>query len=93
MVDCRVLGTLSTAGVGGVCCLSGIPGKWVGGPFLRSAVMFLHSTQALYMMMWPMFSRVECHQDKCHNQDEEEGEKEEVTEQLVEGEELKSPTE
>lgn len=60
---------------------------------MRSAVMFLHSTQALYMMMWPMFSRVECHQDKCRNQDEEEGEKEEVTEQPVEGEELKSPTE
>lgn len=44
-------------------------------------------------MMWPMFSHVECNQEKCRNQDEEEGEKEQITEQPVEGEELKSPTE
>lgn len=79
--------------VGCVASLVFLVSGWVGVAFLRSTVMLLHSTQALYMMMWPMFSHVECHQEKCHNQDEEEGEKEQITEQPVEGEELQSPTE
>ena len=49
------------------------------------------------MMMWPMFSHVECRQDKCCDKEEkeEEEEKEEspIMEQPLEGEELKSPTE
>ena len=46
------------------------------------------------MMMWPMFSHVECRQDKSCDK-EEEGEKEgsPIMEQPLEGEELKSPTE
>ena len=65
-----------------------LPSEWA------SSAFWSYTPQALYMMMWPMFSHVECRQDKCCDKEEEE-EKEEspIMEQPLEGEELKSPTE
>ena len=37
------------------------------------------------MMMWPMFSHVECRQEKCCDKEEEEKEESPIMEQPVEG--------